>query len=143
MFANLALGSLLIAATVLIQTFGLIVLSRSMPRLIGLLHLHRHGVGKTIAMIATVVGLFLVHTLEVWIWSLTFVGIGAIGNFEDALYLSTATFSTVGAGDVGLDPAWRLLASLEGINGFLLIGWSIAFLVAASTRYGPFRTEHF
>jgi hypothetical protein len=39
---------------------------------------------------------------------------------------------------------WRLLASLEGINGFLLIGWSTAYLVAASTRIGPFKSgEHF
>ena len=144
MFVNLALGSLLIAATVLIQTFGLITLSNSMPHVIGRLRLHRHHLGKIVAMVATVLGLFLIHTIEVWAWAILFVGIGAIGNFENALYFSTATFSTVGGGGVGLNPAWRLLTSLEGVNGFILIGWSIAYLVAASTRYGPFRAgEHF
>ena len=38
----------------------------------------------------------------------------------------------------------RLLTALEGINGFLLIGWSTAYLVSASIRHGPFRMgEHF
>ena len=30
------------------------------------------------------------------------------------------------------------------INGFLMIGWSTAYLVAAATRHGPFRRgDHF
>jgi hypothetical protein len=33
---------------------------------------------------------------------------------------------------------------MEGVNGFLLIGWSTAYLVTAGTRIGPFtRGEHF
>jgi hypothetical protein len=37
-----------------------------------------------------------------------------------------------------------VFAALEAMNGFTLIGWSIAYLVAASTRHGPFRIgEHF
>ena len=35
------------------------------------------------------------------------------------------------------------MTALEGINGFLMIGWSTAYLVRASTRHGPFRKEHF
>ena len=35
-------------------------------------------------------------------------------------------------------------SALEAINGFILLGWSTAYLVAASTRHGPFRLgEHF
>jgi hypothetical protein len=62
---------------------------------------------------------------------------------EDALSLSTDVFSTIGYGDLPFDPAWRLLTALEGINGFLMIGWSTAYLVRASTLHGPFRVEHF
>jgi hypothetical protein len=30
------------------------------------------------------------------------------------------------------------------MNGFILISWSIAYLIATSTRHGPFRiAEHF
>ena len=35
------------------------------------------------------------------------------------------------------------LTALEGINGFLIIGWSTVYLVRASILHGPFRAEHF
>jgi hypothetical protein len=144
MYANLFLGSLLVSTTVLTHTFGLILLSRMMDRVIRWFRLHRHNFGKTVAMVTTVLGLFAVHSVEVWTWAGAYAALGAIPKFEDALYFSTVTFSTVGYGDIILAPAWRLLGSLEGVNGFILIGWSTAYLVAASTRYGPFRTgEHF
>src|SRR5579864_1824496 len=133
--ANLGLGTLLVSLTVLIHSLGLILLSQTMPRLIRWFRLHRHSFGKAIAMVATVLGIFFIHTIEVWIWAIVFIALGAIGTFQDALYFSTATFSTIGYGDILLNPAWRLLGSLEGINGFILIGWSTAYLVAASTRY--------
>jgi hypothetical protein len=144
MLANLSLGTLLIAATVLIHTFGLIVLSSVMGGVVVWWRLHQHGVGKTIAMVTTVLGLFLIHTVEVWTWAGAYFVLGAVGSFEDTLYFSTVTFSTLGYGDITLPRDWRLFGSLEAVNGFLLIGWSTAYLVSASTRHGPFRSgEHF
>ena len=72
-----------------------------------------------------------------------YTGLNATDNFSDALFLSTAMFSTIGYGEISLDPGWRLLTGLEGITGFLMIGWSTAYLVRASTQHGPFRDEHF
>jgi hypothetical protein len=144
MLANLALGTLLISTTVLFHTLGLVGLTRIMTHLIRWFRLHRHDFGKSVAMVTTVLGLFLIHTFEIWIWAGLFFTINAITPFQDALYFSTVTFSTVGYGDVIVGPQWRLLASLEAINGFILIGWSTAYLVSASTRHGPFRLgEHF
>ncbi len=141
---DLALGSALIAATVITHTFGLIVLTYVMNAIVRWFRLHRHNFGKTVAMVTTVLGLFAVHTVEVWTWAVAYFLIGALPHFQTALYFSTVTFSTVGYGDVLLPIDSRLLGSLEGINGFLLIGWSTAYLVSASTRYGPFRIgEHF
>jgi hypothetical protein len=144
MWVNLGLGTLLVSATVLIHSFGLIFLSHSMPRVIRWFRLHHHSAGKATAMVAVVLGIFFVHTVEVWLWAWTFIVIGALNTLEQALYFSTASFSTIGTGEMTLSPAWRLLGSLEGVNGFILIGWSTAYLVAASTRFGPFRRgEHF
>ncbi|WP_342643946.1 potassium channel family protein [Rhodoligotrophos ferricapiens] len=144
MHINLAAGTLLIAATVVIHTVGLITLSRLVNFFGSHFGLSRATLGRSAAMITVVLGLFLVHTVEVWTWALAYLAIGAIDNMADALYFSTVTFSTVGYGDVVLASEWRLFSSLEGINGFMLIGWSTAFLVAASTRHGPFNAgEHF
>ena len=144
MFTNLVLGSLVISGTVLVHTVGLILISKLMVLVIAWFRLHRHSLGRTIAMISTVVSLFVVHTVEIWAWAAVFIVTGAITELEESLYFSTVTFSTLGYGDVILSPDWRLLSALEAISGFTLIGWSTAYLVAASTRYGPFRTgEHF
>mgnify|MGYP001147455140 FL=1 len=97
-----------------------------------------------LAMNTVVIGVFAVLTAEVWHWAAAYSLIGVVDDFETALYFSTTTFSTVGFGDVVPHQEWRMLAALEGINGFLLIGWSTAYLIAAGIRVGPFRSgEHF
>jgi Ion channel len=144
MLKNLALGTIVISATVLIHTLGLSFLAYWMTRTVGWFRLHKHFFGKTVAMMTTVLGLFALHAVEIWLWAAMFAMIGAIGDFADALYFSTVTFSTVGYGDIIASPEWRIFAALEAMDGFILIGWSIAYLIAASTRHGPFRSgEHF
>lgn len=143
MLANLLAGSLVICLTVLIHTFGLIAITHVMSRLIDRFRLHGRR-SRVLAMITTVLGILGVMTVEVWLWASAYMVTGSFDNFQTALYFSTVTFSTLGYGDIVPHAEWRLFAGLEGINGFLLIGWSTAYLVAAGTRVGPFRTgEHF
>ncbi|MAY30196.1 MAG: metal transporter [Aurantimonas sp.] len=136
---NLAIGTLVIALTVLVHTLGLVALTRAMAWVIRWLNLNRHALGRSLSMLGTVLGLFALHTIEIWLWAFAYMLLGAHQSFDEALYFSTSTFSTVGYGDVVLLPEWRLLGALEGVGGFILIGWSTAYLVAASTRHGPFR----
>src|SRR5215831_7046560 len=144
MVFNLSLGTLVIAATVVFHTVGLMALTTAVNRLVRNFRLHMHTFGKTLSMVATVLGIFALHTVEIWFWAAIYHAGNQFASFADALYFSTVTFSTLGYGDIVLTPAWRLLGSLEAINGFILLGWSTAYLVAASTRHGPFRLgEHF
>jgi len=143
MIANLLLGTALICLTVVIHTFGLMAVTRAMGMLTDVLRLSGRR-SHVVAMVAAVVGIFAVLTVEVWLWAACYLALGVAGDLETALYFSTATFATVGYGDIVAGADWRLLAALEGINGFLLIGWSTAYLVAAGIRVGPFRAgEHF
>jgi hypothetical protein len=144
LYANLIFGTLVISGTVMIHTAGLVFLTRWMNWIVHWFRLHRHGFAKAIAMVMTVLGLFFLHTIEVWVWALADVSVGVVDDFETALYFSTVTFSTLGYGDITPLAAWRVFAALEAVNGFILIGWSTAYIVAASTRHGPFRMgEHF
>jgi len=144
MVSNLAFGTLLISVTVVVHTLGLVMLTRWMSWIVHWFRLHRHSLGKTIAMVTTMLGLFLVHTIEVWLWAFAYIATGVVDSLEAAVYFSTVTFSTLGYGDITPPPDWRVFAALEAMNGFILIGWSIAYLIAASTRHGPFRIgEHF
>ena len=144
MVSNLVLGVLVISLNVIVHTAGLMLLAGWMSWIVHWFRLHRHSLGKTVAMVTTVLGLFAVHTVEVWIWAFAHLMTGVVNGLEDAVYFSTVTFSTLGYGDIVPAPGWRVFAALEAMNGFVLIGWSIAYLIAASTRHGPFRIgEHF
>jgi len=144
MASNLALGTLVISINVVVHTVGLVILALWMTWVVRWFRLHQHSLGKTVAMVTTVLGLFLVHTIEVWVWALAYLVTGVVDELEEAVYFSTVTFSTLGYGDITPTPDWRVFAALEAMNGFILIGWSIAYLIAASTRHGPFRIgEHF
>jgi Na+/melibiose symporter-like transporter len=144
MFANLTIGSSLVALTVLIHTVGLLFLARLTPWIAKRLGLHNHDMGRSLVMMMSVLGIFALHTIEVWLWATAYMLLNATSGFADALNLSTAMFSTVGYGQINIATSWRLLTALEGINGFILIGWSTAYLVGVSTRHGPFRkAEHF
>lgn len=140
---NLAAGSALAALTVLVHTVGLITISAILPRIARLLRLHANDVGRTLAMTAIVLGILGLLTLEVWAWAAAYDALGVTRNFPEALWFSTSLFSTIGYGGAVFDQQWRLLTALEGINGFLMIGWSTAYLIRASTRHGPFGGEHF
>ena len=66
-------------------------------------------------------------------WALLYyfkASISEIPTLEAAVYFSTSSFTTVGFGDVVLSADWRLLSSLEAINGMILFGWSTAFIFA-------------
>ena len=93
------------------------------------------AVGGRIGVILFVVlGIFAIHTVEIWLYAAAFWGLGAIGDFESALYFSTATFTTLGYGDIVLDGKWRLFGAIEAGNGLILFGWSTAFLLSVTGR---------
>ncbi len=144
MLVNLVLGAFVISLTVVIHTWGLIVITHVMSQLTARFRTHGRR-SRVLAMVSIVIGIFCVMTVEVWLWAAFHYGLGVVGSdFETALYFSTVAFSTLGFGDVIPVAEWRLFAALEGVNGFLLIGWSTAYLIAAGIRVGPFRSgEHF
>jgi hypothetical protein len=57
-----------------------------------------------------------------------------LGTFEEAIYFSFVTFTTLGYGDITLPEIWRILSGFEALNGVLLIGWSTAMLFAVVQR---------
>lgn len=76
----------------------------------------------------------LAHLLEIGLWAAAYVAIGALPDFDDALYFSEITYTTVGYGDVLLSREWHLLSGIEGLTGILMAGWSTAFLFVVLSR---------
>ncbi len=134
MFFQLFIGSLVIAATVAVHAE---MLNRLSPMLaVGgkLARRHLSRFAGTGLIIFGVLYIMLAHTIEVWIWAFVLMLTGAVEGLEPSVYFSLVSFTTLGFGDIILDPQWRLLSALIGANGFLLFGWSTAYMVELIRR---------
>src|SRR5690242_567288 len=98
MLPNLLSGTGLVTLTVLLHTSGLLLLGRLTPILARRLGFHSHDAGRTLVMTGSVLGIFLLHTFEIWLWAWGYFRLAAVASFADALDLSTAMFSTLGYG---------------------------------------------
>jgi hypothetical protein len=129
---------LIVAATVAIHAFGTVYWIR---------YLGRHYTGtdgefwthKALpALTLSAVWLLMLHLVEVVLWAVSYLLLmpgEKIATFEEAVYFSVVTFTTLGYGDITLgDHDWRLLSGEEALNGILLVGWSTALLFAVFQR---------
>jgi hypothetical protein len=71
--------------------------------------------------------------LDVTLWAI-FYRLAVLPSFEESLYFSTVTFTTVGYGDIVLSPEWRQLATFEAMNGWIIFGWATALIIAVIQR---------
>lgn len=78
-------------------------------------------------MVPMALWLFALHAIEIALFAVFYVAVGAIGSLEDALYFSASAYTTLGYPDELVE--WRLVGAFEGLAGFLLIGWSVAIFV--------------
>ncbi len=82
-----------------------------------------------IAITSVVLWMLSSITICTWIWAGTFFFLGVFNQIEPAVYFSLVTMTTLGYGDITLDPQWRVLSGLTAVNGLLLFGLTTAFLV--------------
>ena len=87
-----------------------------------------------LVVLAWVLFLLIPIAIDVLLWAWLFVLRGAIPNFEDALYFSIVTFTTVGYGDIVLDRESRLLATFESVDGWIIFGWTTALVMLVIQR---------
>ena len=81
-------------------------------------------------MATTALLLFLLHMGEITIFAAFYMAVGALDTLEEALIFSASTYATLGRTEEYFPGEWSLLGSIESLIGFLLIGWSTAFLVS-------------
>jgi hypothetical protein len=131
------LGVAMVAATVLMHAVGTTQWVRHLARR----HLDENGEWRPRSvlrvLIATAVVLLILHMLQVTLWAAVYRWVlpaGGLETFEQALYFSLVTFTTLGYGDITLGPEWRLLSGIEALNGILLVGWTTALLFAVVQR---------
>jgi voltage-gated potassium channel len=128
------------AAAVILVTLTLSLQCGGMAALInwGISHFtrdkHRLGpVHSTLVMVRLTTLIIVLHFSQIMLWA-AFYRWSCGFSWESAFYFSTASYSTVGYGDLVLPPQWRNLGPVESVSGVLMCGLSASFLFAIVTR---------
>ena len=131
---NLAAATLMVGITTLTHFFGLLLLTRVTGRAHKRLRPHKSAWRQASMILMVIFGIFALHTVQVWSYAVLYDVLGEFKTFEEALYFSTVSFSTLGFGDLTLGINWRVLGAIEAVNGLVLIAWSTAFLMGVTAR---------
>ena len=145
MVVELAISTAMVLVTVILHGGGLLVLGRLMEmreRSTGQTRISPVSIEGAIVAVLAALGLLVLHGVEIWLYAFLYREIGAVETLRDAIYFSTIAYASIGFSDAAMAPHWRLLGALEGINGALLLGWSVAFFVTLMTRFLPARRHH-
>ena len=135
MFASqLIIGAILVTFTVIIHAIALDKLMMILRRHAPFIFKNFPKYWKIPVLVITVLGVFLAHIVQIWLWAIFYLAVNVLPNFEEALYFATSTFTTVGFGDIVLEKKWRLLSSFQAANGFILFGWSTAFIFEVMSK---------
>ncbi len=142
MLSEMAISTVLVVTSILIHYEALRVLSTFVPDL---------KVAVRVKVLIVVIGCFVAHTIEVWLYAGAFLlifksGLGSLEgkvdeSFADFLYFSATSYSTMGIGDVYPTGALRLISGIEGINGLFLIAWSTSFTYFVMDRLWPLHPD--
>jgi hypothetical protein len=140
LLGQFAVSSAMVVLCVTIHGFGLFGLNRavrseaSLERLEHIAPMSPRGVIFTLGV---VIAMLALHGIEIWLFTFTYLALGAIKTLEAALYFSTISYSTVGYNDTHVLTQWRLLGAFESVLGIFLLGWSTAFFFRMIGRIDP------
>jgi len=118
----------LLFATVAIQSLWMFIV-------VQYIHLNEITVTNVIFYnVKIVISMIFSHLIEASVFALFYLSVSAFNDWETSFYFSLVSYATIGYGDVLLPENWRLIGAVEGIAGSLMLGWSVAMLVAILQR---------
>jgi hypothetical protein len=83
---------------------------------------------------AVFLGVMGSHTIHVYLGAFVIWLVGALPGYEAPIYYALVTYTTVGYGDVVLDPAFRIMGAMISVTGIVMFGATTAFLVGLFGR---------
>jgi Ion channel len=149
MYSNWLTNLVVVAATAATVAVAVLVHYEGLRLLSGWL-VRSHGVRRRKVLLG-VYGVVLLHVIEIWLFGaaiwvlLTAPEAGMLSGLThtpllDSVYMSAATFTTVGFGDLAPVGPIRFLSGTEALTGFILITWSASFLYLEMQQYWSRKT---
>jgi hypothetical protein len=132
-FRQASAAAILITLTLFLQVAGMAVLIHwARSRLTS--NIYKLGtLPAAVLMVRFTTAIIALHLLHIVLWT-TFYHWQCFPSWETAFYFSTASYTTVGYGDVVLSQTWRTLSPVESVVGVLMTGLSVSVLFAIMTR---------
>ena len=88
---------------------------------------------SAVLMVRFTTAIIALHLSHIVLWT-AFYHWQCFPSWETAFYFSTASYTTVGYGDVLLSQRWRTLGPVESVVGVLMTGLSVSVLFSIMTR---------
>ncbi len=129
MIIHIAIGSVLLVLSVMTAGISFWVVEWRLLRLRPWLTRPPHRPKLMIVLCTTALWVLLQMTVAVWLWALTFSGLGIFTSLEEAVYFALVSFTTLGFGDILLPIEWRLLGGMAALNGLLNMGLVTAAMI--------------
>jgi hypothetical protein len=125
----------LIVLNVTFHVIGLGIIHSKGVQILGVVRDHR----LFFSMFALVMGVTALlvtalHAIEAGIWAGAFRALGALPDNKSAILYSLGAITTFGHSELFLAAHWRLMGSLEALNGMILFGLTTAFLYGMIQR---------
>src|SRR5271169_1090244 len=73
--------------------------------------------------------LLTLHIIGLIVWAVVLTHLGLISNAKDAIYFCANAYTTLGYGQVDLDPQYRIISPIIGISGLFTFAWTTSALV--------------
>ena len=104
------------------------------------------NVRPRIRIVILMIGAFAAHTIEIFMFALGYKLLDSIyppqlfdgvfdGDFEDYVYFSAASYTSLGVGDIWPLGPVRIISGTEALTGLIMIAWTASFTYLMMGRY--------
>ncbi|UWQ99839.1 two pore domain potassium channel family protein [Rhodobacteraceae bacterium S2214] len=129
MFLQIFIGSLLLLVSIGVASLGYWIMETLLGRAREWLGRPPHRLKMFMVLAAVSTWILGQITIGVWLWALTFLGLGIFETLEPSVYFALVAFTTLGFGDILLPTEWRILGGMAAANGLLNFGLLTAVLI--------------
>ncbi len=128
--AAIILGSVILVCLVLFHGFGIHYVLTFHKGVDRRLRTGRpHVLSALMVFGAAVFMLLCLHIAGVIAWAVALTHLGLVADAHDAIYFCANAYTTLGYGQVDLDPHWRIISPIIGISGLFTFAWTTSALV--------------
>lgn len=128
LFLEISVGTVLIIVVTVIHGTGIVLMDKVFHHEARELRNQKLARREFGVMVPMALCLFAIHSAEILAFGAFYWAAGDALSIRDALYQSALAYTTMGVVD-GSVSDWPMVIAIEGLAGFLLIGWSAAVFV--------------